>query len=81
MTTLSISLDDVLARKVKARSDEAGQTPEEYAREVLNRVAGLPSLRTMAEQNAERLRTMGYASEEEVARAIQEGIAEARRAR
>ena len=81
MTTLTISLGDALARRLEARSAELGKSPEESAREVLSRVAGIPPLRAFARQNAERLRGSEYSSEDEVERAIQEGIEEVRRAR
>lgn len=81
MTTLSIPLDDAVARQLEAQGAEAGKTPVEYAREVLNRVAGLSAFQALVEKNEARLRAEGYGSEAEASRAIDEGIEEVRRDR
>lgn len=81
MTTITIPLNDAVARSLEERSREAGKTPEEYAREVLSRVAALSPLQALAERNAQRLREAGYESEADVDKAIQEGIEDVRRAR
>lgn len=59
MTTITIPLDDAVARSFEERSAEIGKTPEEYGRELLSRVAVLSPLRALAERNAERLRNEG----------------------
>ena len=79
MTTLSITLEDAVARQLEARSAAAGQTPEAYARGVLSRVAGLPALQDLVAANEARLREAGYASEGEAARAIAEATEDVRR--
>ncbi len=78
MTTLSIPLEDRLAKQVARESANAGKTPEEFARDVLRRVTNLSMLRSLSEKNAADLRKAGYKDEADVAAAIERGIQDVR---
>lgn len=80
MTTLSIPLPEQALRALEAQSKEVGKTPEQFAQEVLLRVAKLSGFDALVARNEATLRNAGF-TEENVTGAIESGIEEARRDR
>lgn len=80
MTTISIPLPEQALRALEAQSKEAGKTPEQFAQEVLLRVAKLTGFDTFVARNETSLRNAGF-TEADVMDAIESGIKEARKDR
>ena len=69
MTTLSITLEDQLARWLKARSAESGLSPEELIRDTLRRRQKLDEFKALADQLHQKALSAGYTSEGEIVEA------------
>jgi len=69
MTTLSITLEDQLARWLKARSAESGLSPEELIRDTLYRRQRLDKFKALADRLYQKTVSAGYRSEEEIVEA------------
>ena len=69
MTTLHLTLEDQLAKWLKAHSKSLGQSPEELIRDLLVRRQKLASFQSVADKLYERSLSKGIKSEEEIIQA------------
>lgn len=70
MKTLTIQLPDDLDRKLREQSDRARRTPEEIAQEILRRRLTADRFHELCRESEALAKTAGFASEEDVLRAI-----------